>query len=94
MPKKLSEDHNNSLRRENGYKEKRKKSTKKDFIRVKNGYICPFDRFMRLVEIKKLNVGNLTKKMLFQIFARQKSTFLKPIHAKDVQISKTANIND
>lgn len=29
MPKKLSEDHNNSLRRENGYKEKRKKSTKK-----------------------------------------------------------------
>ena len=31
MPKKLSEDHNNSLRRENGYKEKRKKSTKKDF---------------------------------------------------------------
>ena len=55
MPKKLSEDHNNSLRRENGYKEKRKKSTK---------------------------------------FARQKSTFLKPIHAKDVQISKTANIND
>ena len=52
MPKKLSEDHNNSLRRENGYKEKRKKSTKKDFIRVKNGYICPFGRFMRLVEIK------------------------------------------
>ena len=54
MPKKLSEDHNNSLRRENGYKEKRKKSTKKDFIRVKNGYICPFGRFMRLVEVKKV----------------------------------------
>lgn len=53
MPKKLSEDHNNSLRHENGYKEKRKKSTKKDFIRVKNGYICPFGRFMRLVEVKK-----------------------------------------
>ena len=52
MPKKLSEDHNNSLRRENGYEEKRKKSTKNDFIRVKNGYICPFGRFMRLVEIK------------------------------------------
>ena len=31
MPKKLSEDHNNSLRRENGYEEKRKKSTKKRF---------------------------------------------------------------
>jgi hypothetical protein len=94
MPKKLSEDHNNSLRRENGYKEKRKKSTKKDFIRVKNGYICPFGRFMRLVEVKRLNVGNLTRKILFQTFARQKSTFLKPILAKDVQISKTANIND
>ena len=37
----------------NEYKEKRKKSTKKDFIRVKYGYICPFDRFMRLVEVKK-----------------------------------------
>lgn len=32
MPKKLSEDHNNSLRRENGYKEKRKKSTKKKIL--------------------------------------------------------------
>lgn len=30
MPKKLSEDHNNSLRCENEYKEKRKKSTKTD----------------------------------------------------------------
>ena len=36
------------------HKEKRKKSTKKDFIRVKNGYICPFGRFMRLVEVKKV----------------------------------------
>ena len=31
MPKKLSEDHNNNLRRENEYKEKRKNSTKKRF---------------------------------------------------------------
>jgi hypothetical protein len=54
MPKKLSEDHNNSLRRENGYKEKRKKSTKKDFIRVKNGYICPFGRF-RYLDILRMN---------------------------------------
>lgn len=61
MPKKLSEDHNNSLRRENGYKEKRKKSTKKDFIRVKNGYICPFGRFMRLVEVKKVKRWKLHK---------------------------------
>jgi len=41
MPKKLSEMHNNKLRRENELPEKRKKSSKKDFIRVKNGYICP-----------------------------------------------------
>ena len=80
MPKKLSEDHNNSLRRENGYKEKRKKSTKKDFIRVKNGYICPFDRFMRLVEIKKVkhwkphkedNLPDIckTKKYIFKTYS-------------------------
>ena len=80
MPKKLSEDHNNSLRRENGYKEKRKKSTKKDFIRVKNGYICPFGRFMRLVEVKKVkhwkphNEDNLpdickTKKYIFKTYS-------------------------
>ena len=35
MPKKLSEDHNNKLRRENGYEEKRKGSSKKDFIELK-----------------------------------------------------------
>ncbi len=34
-------------------KKKEKSQQKKDFIRVKNGYICPFSRFMRLVEIKK-----------------------------------------
>ena len=52
MPKKLSEDHNNKLRRENGHEEKRKGSSKKDFKRVKNGYICPFGRFMRLTKVK------------------------------------------
>ncbi|WP_407421274.1 transposase [Methanobrevibacter sp.] len=31
MPKKLSEDHNNKLRRKNGLEEKRKKSSKKRF---------------------------------------------------------------
>ena len=35
MFKKLSEDHNNKLRCENGYVEKRKASSKKDFKRVK-----------------------------------------------------------
>jgi len=54
MPKKLSEMHNNKLRRENELPEKRKKSSKKDFIRVKNGYICPNGRFMRLVKIKPI----------------------------------------
>lgn len=44
MPKKLSEDHNNKLRQENEQKEKRKDSSKKDFERVKNGYICPTGR--------------------------------------------------
>ena len=80
MSKKLSEDHNNSLRRENGYKEKRKKSTKKYFIRVKNGYICPFGRFMRLVEVKKVkhwkphkedNLPDIckTKKYIFKTYS-------------------------
>ena len=54
MPKKLSEIHNNKLRRENELPEKRKKSSKKDFIRVKNGYICPNGRFMRLIKIKPI----------------------------------------
>ena len=52
MPKILAEAHNNELRREEGYEEKRKDSSKKDFERVKNGYICPFGRFMRLIQVK------------------------------------------
>ena len=39
MPKKLYEEHNNKLRRENNLKEKRNYSSKKDFERVKNGHI-------------------------------------------------------
>ena len=54
MPKKLSEDHNNKLRRENEQEEKRKYSSKKDFERVKNGYICPEGRFMRLTKVKTI----------------------------------------
>ena len=54
MPKKLSEEHNNKLRHENGLEEKRKKSSKKDFKRVKNGYICPNNRFMRLIKVKTM----------------------------------------
>ena len=52
MPKKLSEDHNNKLRSENGIEEKRKDSSIKGFERVKNGYICPDKRFMRLIKVK------------------------------------------
>ena len=62
------------------HKEKRKKSTKKDFIRVKNGYICPFGRFMRLVEVKKVkhwkphkedNLPDIckTKKYIFKTYS-------------------------
>ena len=35
MPKKIAEEHNNKLRRENGYEEKRKDSDRKGFNRVK-----------------------------------------------------------
>lgn len=54
MPKKLSEAHNNKLRQENEQEEKRKDSSKKDFERVKNGYICPEGRFMRLTKVKPI----------------------------------------
>ena len=33
-------------------KRKEKIHLKKDFERVKNGYICPFGRFMRLIQVK------------------------------------------
>ena len=54
MPKKLSEDHNNKLRQENELEEKRNNSSKKDFERVKNGYICPEGHFMRLTKVKPI----------------------------------------
>ncbi len=47
MPKSITEEHNNKLRRENGHEEKRKDSKRKGFNRVKNGYTCSIDRFMR-----------------------------------------------
>ena len=52
MPKRLSEAHNNKLRSEEGHEEKRKGSERKLFKRVKNGYICPMGRFMRLIKVK------------------------------------------
>lgn len=51
MPKKLSEDYDNDLRRKSGHEEKRKDSTKKQFKRVKNGYKCPLGHFMKLTKI-------------------------------------------
>lgn len=35
MPKSIAEEHNNKLRRENGHKEKRKDSKRKDLIGLK-----------------------------------------------------------
>ena len=55
MPKKIAEEHNNKLRRENGHEEKRKDSDRKGFKRVKNGYICPIGRFMRHLETIEIN---------------------------------------
>lgn len=75
MPKKLYEDHNNRLRCENEYKEKREKLTKKDFIRVKNGYICPFGRFMRLIKVKKFKHRKPTRKTLFRHLQNKKVHF-------------------
>lgn len=54
MPKRLSEAHNNKLRREKDLPEKRKSSSRKGFKRVKNGYTCPFGRFMSLVRSKPI----------------------------------------
>lgn len=89
MPKILSEDYNNKLKYDNRHKEK---IQKKDFITVKNDYICPFGHLMRLIEVKKVKHRKPYKKMVFQIFVRQKNIFLKPNLANNVQMSKTANI--
>lgn len=50
MPKSLSEQHNNKLRRENGLEEKRKNSTRKGLTRVKNGYKCQKGRLIKFIE--------------------------------------------
>lgn len=50
MPKKLSELHNNKLNEKMIFQ--KKKSSKKDFDRVKNGDISLNVRFMGLVRIK------------------------------------------
>ena len=92
MPKKLSEDHNNKLRQENEQEEKRKYSSKKDFERVKNGYICPEGRFMRLTKVNLSNTGNHIKMTVFLIIVGKNGISLKHIPAKDAQILKTAKI--
>lgn len=55
MPKKIAEEHNNKLRRENEHEEKRKDSNRKGFERVKNGYTCPIGRFMRHLDPIEIN---------------------------------------
>ena len=60
MPKTISRQNNNKLRMKNHLptKEKNynlKKYGKKDFIRVKNGYICKNGQKLELIEIKTIN---------------------------------------
>ena len=55
MPTSLAEKNNNELRIKNGDEETRKNSTRKGFIRVKNGYRCPQGKLMRLVKVRKIN---------------------------------------
>ena len=50
MPKSLSQQHNNKLRRENDLEEKRKNSTRKGLTRVKNGYKCQNGRLIKFIE--------------------------------------------
>jgi len=74
MPKKLSEGHNNKLWRENGYGGKKENVHKKDFKRVKNGYIYLFGRFMGLVKVKNFKQRKLHM-TVFQKIARKKIFF-------------------
>ena len=62
MPKSISQQVNNDFRKINGLPVKYGKNpetSKKKFRRVKNGYICPFDRF---IELKSVNTINFRKK--------------------------------
>ena len=55
MPKTLSKEHNNKLRRENDLEEKRKNSTRKGLKRVKNGYKYPHGRLIKFIKSIKIN---------------------------------------
>jgi len=58
MPKSISQQVNNDFRLKNDLDLKLGKNpatSKKKFRRVKNGYICPFDRFLALKEVKSIN---------------------------------------
>ena len=62
MPKSISQQVNNDFRKIKGLPMKYGKNpetSKKKFRRVKNGYICPFDRF---IEFKSVNTINFRKK--------------------------------
>ena len=90
MPKKIAEEHNNKLRRENGHEEKRKDTDRKRFKRVKNDYIYPIGRFMRHLETIEINHRKPHLMMIFQTFAKRNDIFLKHIPAMAVLEVKTA----
>lgn len=72
MPKSISQQVNNDFRKMRGLPMKFGKhpeTSKKKFRRVKNGYICPFNRFLELKEVKnikfrKKDVSNLPERMI------------------------------
>ena len=58
MPKQLSRQINNEIRKNNdlkvkiGFRSNKDKITKKDFKRVINGYICPMDEKLELIKVR------------------------------------------
>ena len=61
MPKSLSEQHNNKLRKEEGLEEKRKDSKRKGIERVKNGYKCKMGRLIKFIESIEIKHRKLHK---------------------------------
>ncbi len=67
MPKSISQQINNEFREKNDLKQKLGKDTinsKKNFKRVKNAYICPFNQKLEFIESKNIN---FTKKDISKI---------------------------
>lgn len=64
MSKQLSRQINNELRKKQdikmkiGFKSNKDKITKKDFKRIKNGYSCPMNKKLKLIEVKDIKKQN------------------------------------